>query len=100
DADSDASGRRALPLLGTTLAREGAPSRRLERRYLARERQQPVDIDGAVDGVAETAKLLGIEHALGRRHEPEVSLRERQRLVAGDRAERRRAARAGDRVEH
>ena len=99
-ADSYASGRDALPLLGPTLAREGAPSRRLERRYLARERQQSVQIDGAVDGVAETAKLLGIEHALGRRHQPEVSLRDRQRLVAGDGAERRRAARVGDRVEH
>src|SRR5439155_26989475 len=87
-------------LLGTTLAREGAPSRRLDRRYLARERQQPVQIDGAVDGVAETAKLLGIEHALGCRHQPGVWLRERQRRVAGDGAEWRRAARVGDRVEH
>src|SRR5205814_2018986 len=67
---------------------------------LAREQQETVKVDGAVDGIAEATKLCCIEHALRRRHQPEVSLWERQRLVAGDRAERRRAARGGDRVQH
>src|SRR5213078_2830978 len=100
DADSDESGWGRQVPLGTTLALGPAPSRLGERLHLAREQQETVKIDGAVDGIAEATKLCCIEHALRRRHQPEVSLWERQRLVAGDRAERRRAARGGDRVQH